>query len=152
MPGVLAQFVGERNRHSDHEEQFLCALRAASDMDAIVASSGLFLGLPRAQKLEALYEDFCLRMNVLTMDSIAQGKLLYNQTVKLHMMQHTCQLAKFCNPRLLWAYRWEVLMQKMIRCASNCTRSTSSEQVGNKTMVCYKHVFLLMIRKSRDLL
>ena len=91
MPGVLAQLVAENSGHTDHEEHLLHALCASRDMDNIIASSGVFIGLPMVQKLKALYGDFCLHMNTLTVDSIAESKLLYNQTVKMHMIQHDCE-------------------------------------------------------------
>eukprot|EP00973_Karenia_brevis_P059001 8215299-Karenia_brevis.AAC.1 len=62
------------------------------------------------------------------MASIAQKKLLYNQTPKLHVLDHSCFMHGFCSLRLSWAYRWEALMAKMIACASACTRGTRSER------------------------
>eukprot|EP00973_Karenia_brevis_P008013 1086432-Karenia_brevis.AAC.1 len=79
MPRVLRQLVAEHSRHTDHEENLLCALTSARDMDDIVAKSAIFPGIRESYVLGHLYDDFCLHYNYLTMDSIAHKKLLYNQ-------------------------------------------------------------------------
>eukprot|EP00973_Karenia_brevis_P060793 8454502-Karenia_brevis.AAC.1 len=64
-------------------------------MEDIVAKSDIFLGIPESHVLGKLYNDFCLHYNCLTMDSIAQKKLLYNQTPKMHVLQHSCFMHGF---------------------------------------------------------
>ena len=150
MPKVLSQLVAENTRHTDHEKHLLCALEAAANMEDIIQNHGIFIGLPMAEQLEKSYEAFCLHFNKLTVNSIARNQLLYNQCPKMHGVGHTCQFAKFCNPRILWAYRWESLMSKMITCASFCSRGTPTHQVGNKIMTNYKHIVLLMIQRWRE--
>eukprot|EP00973_Karenia_brevis_P079470 11028843-Karenia_brevis.AAC.1 len=60
MPGVLAQLVAEHSGHTDHEEHISCALTAARYVENIIANSSTIPGLPEAQKLGELYDEFCL--------------------------------------------------------------------------------------------
>ena len=150
FPKILSQLLSECSSHTEREDHLQAALDAAKGMEEVIQTQGVFPSREAAERLCDLFHQFVLHYNWLTSESIELAVLLFNQTPKLHMIFHTCALAIFCNPRILWTYRWETLMSKMIQSASRACAGTPTERVGNKVMENYKTVFLLMLKRHRQ--
>ena len=146
FPKILSQLLSDTER----EDHLQAALDAAKEMEEVIQTQGVFPSHEAATRLCDLFHQFVLHYNWLTSESIELAVLLFNQTPKLHMMFHTCELAIFCNPRILWTYRWETLMSKMIQSASRACAGTPTERVGNKVMENYMTVLLLMLNRMRQ--
>ena len=57
-------------------------------------------------------ERLLLRYNFLTRAALAEGRLLYNQVVKHHMLWHVAEQSKWLSPRSSWAYSYENIIGK----------------------------------------
>ena len=66
-----------------------------------------------------------------------QHKSLFNFTIKFHYLIHIALMAKFCNPRKLWCYAGEDLMQRGRQIIQYSVRGTPYWLVCTKVMKKY---------------
>lgn len=103
-------------------------------------------------KLLQDFELFHLSYDWLSKNALANDERLYGFSIKFHYTWHTCALAKYINPRLMWCYMWEDFMGKIITATKACLASTSPGQLGNKVLTNSLLVLFLNLTEARQLL
>ena len=67
------------------------------------------------------------------------GDMLFNLTVKAHLLAHILLRSGDLNPRRAWCFSGERLMLIMRRLAQSCVRGMKANDLGQKLMCKYRH-------------
>lgn len=110
------------------------ACDAITEVMSIVRTGPDFLSEEQSTRLLSKMDEFMSAYNYLCQSNLAEDKRLFGFTIKLHYAWHTCHLAKWINPRLLWCYQWEDFMGRLILAAKACLASTPVGLLGNKVI------------------
>ena len=86
-----------------------------------------------------------LGYNWLMQDALDRKLLLWGFTVKLHFLWHTCDLARFQNPRLIWCYPLEDFMGKIVGSAKGCIAGTPAHLIGKKVMENFRLILHIQL-------
>ena len=103
--------------------------------------NSLFLSEAQSNELLSSIEMVMLCYDWLMKKSLELNNCWFAWTVKLHYLWHTCEMAKYLNPRAVWCYPFEDFIGRVVLSAKACMCSTAAEFVGNKTLA---NVFLVL--------
>ena len=85
---------------TEHNEIRLATVKNLAEAHSIInLGNRCFLTAEEATRLVACVDNFLLMYNCLTHNSIAAGRLCYNQTTKFQYIIHRAQHARFLNPK-----------------------------------------------------
>lgn len=80
----------------------------------------------------------------------AQGRFLFNVTVKAHYLKHLGAFSFYLNPRLAWNYAGEDFMQKIKNLVQGSHKGTSAQNVASKVLDKYATGLDLVLRDFAD--
>ena len=80
----------------------------------------------------------------------AGGDMVFNVTVKSHMVAHIALRAGDLNPRRAWCFSGERMMLLMRRVAQSCCRGIEATELGRKMLSKYRYGLHLVLTDSAE--
>lgn len=130
---------------SECDTILLHTLNELCDVEMIIHTGPDFLSAAESRKLLQSMDNVMLGYNWLMKDALDRDLLRFGFTVKLHFLWHTCHLARFQNPRLIWCYPFEDYMGKVVQSAQGSIAGTAAPLMGNKVMSNFRLVLHLQL-------
>jgi len=147
---VLLQLCQEFNDGSELHLHRIESYKHLNRCYQIIMSNDTFLGEAAAHELLESVDAFSVHFYKLSCLAIDDGEFCYNITFKLHVMWHMCDMAKYLNPKAIWAYNFEDYIGKVAGSAAGCTRGTPIHKVGAKTMDNNRIALFLRLFRARE--
>ena len=113
-------------------------------MYKIIKNGDMFLTSSEADNILDAVERFLVHYNFLHKYWASRGKMLYNVTIKAHVLWHIAYDAKFLNPRSAWVYDFEDFVGKICKSAQACVAGTPMHLISEK--VCTNFVLVTELR------
>ena len=139
-PALLALWEEYMKPHLAVHRQIRLMLRANCRLEALLAEHKNEWALPTSAAIE--FEETCSTMLLLQTQLaehfLEDAEALFDITSKTHMLQEIAWLSKCLNPRLVWAFCGEDMMQKMQQIAQACTRGNTQGQTTIKMARHYR--------------
>lgn len=139
-PAITALWESKMNVHVATHRKIRLMLRANCRMEELLSEHKEDWALPAGAAVE--FENTCATMLLLQTQLaehfLQEGEALFDITSKTHMLQEIALMSKCLNPRLVWAFCGEDMMQKMQQIAQSCTRGNSQGQTTIKTARHYR--------------
>jgi hypothetical protein len=137
---AMCLVLRERGVHNRLDAHRLEAFEQLQRMYRIIAEGDMFLTAREAADILDAVERFLVHYNFLHKYWQSRGKLLYNITIKAHILWHIAYDARYLNPRSAWVYDFEDFVGKIMKCAKACVAGTPMHLISHK--VCMN--FLLV--------
>lgn len=139
-PGLLALWEDKMNPNLAIHRQVRLMLRANCRMEEILSENKDEWVLPASAAVE--FEETCRTMLLLQTQLaehfLQESEALFDITSKTHMLQEISLMGRCINPRLVWAYAGEDMMQRMQQIAMQCTQGNSQGQTTIKMARHYR--------------
>ena len=128
-------------RGDDKHEAILLGLEMSWQMDEILNDHPTAFTLPPGayEKFKACGLVFLSQFNFLAQSYNTDGDMVFNVTVKCHMLCHIILRSHELNPRRVWCFSGERFMAIIRKLTQSCVRGTSSPDVAYKMMTKYRH-------------
>ena len=125
----------------DKHEAILLGLEMTWQMDQILNDHPTTFTLPREayEKCKACGLVFLSQFNFLAQTYNTDGDLVFNVTVKCHMLCHIILRSHELNLRRVWCFSGERFMPITRKLTQSCVRGTSSSDAAYKIMTKHRH-------------
>ena len=134
LVSVMLDLLKRWDNNSDHHGHRIMAFHYLDSIYSIILQSGPFLDDVTYMSLRESADLFLEHYDWLCKNALAAGQRRYNITFKTHAFWHLIDLAKYLNPRALWAYAFEDYMGKLVKSAKRCSAGTKANLVGRKVL------------------
>ena len=141
---VLSEIMEGVDSGSDRDGHRLAAAKALLGMYAVFADAGMFLTSAQADSALAFVETYFEHHAWLVRHALGQNRLLYNVVAKTHYLWHIAHMARWMNPRFIWAYDAESFMHLVVAASKACAAGSPITLVGNKVMENFSLCFELV--------
>ena len=140
------------NEHLAVHRKVLIMLKANCRLEEILAEHKDEWALPAGPAIE--FEETCATMLLLQTQLaehfLQESEALFDITSKSHMLQEISLMAKCINPRLVWAFCGEDMMQRMQQIAMACVQGNTQGQTTIKMARHYRLGLHYLFKRLHD--
>ena len=145
---VLHDICQAYNTGSRRGQHRLFVLQALCSIYDCCFKHDLFIPINEALEMRQMCDRLLVHYNWLCKHAVAEDRLCYNITVKHHMLWHICDMSRFLNPKVVWAYEFEDFVGTVITPAKANMHGTPLRLVGTK--VQQNWLLVLQLRLCRQ--
>ena len=131
------------SRKAEHRHRVLSNL---ASFYKIIVDGDMFLNEEDAHRLVVHADRVLLHNNWLLQEALASNNLKWPFMFKHHLLWHIADLAKYLNPRFVWAYCYEDFLGDVVKSAKACLAGTTMSKIGNKVIENYMLVLEVTVR------
>lgn len=151
-PGLVSLWENKMNEHLAVHRKVLIMLKANCRLEEILAEHKDEWALPAGPAIE--FEETCATMLLLQTQLaehfLQESEALFDITSKSHMLQEISLMAKCINPRLVWAFCGEDMMQRMQQIAMACVQGNTQGQTTIKMARHYRLGLHYLFKRLHD--
>ena len=139
IPAVLYAWGKVCDETDEGHQAVTLALKMNAKMDAVIDEypGAIFLPRQAARELKAAAFLFLNQLNFLADMYNTAGDMLFDVTMKGHMLAHACIRAGDINPRRTWCFSGERAMLMVRQLGQSCCRGIRAPEIGKQLLTKY---------------
>jgi len=136
---LLKAFEVHMNKDSAVDKQILVALKLSVRFETLLDENQMEYVLPDKAHKEFVKVTFgfCQVYSAIAHHFHSRKVPLFNFTIKFHLLLHVALVSKWVNPRKVWCYAGEDMMDKIKHVVMSCVAGTGPQLVISKCMKKY---------------
>ena len=140
--------IASERRDNEFDRRLASCLLAVDRLIDIIDDAGMFLTSAEHSELTVALGHFNGHYAWLNKWAEAQDRLLFNITIKFHMIVHLVASAQFLNPRYFWCFRGEDYVGKVSALAASVSMGVGIIALSQKVVMKYRHWLHLRLTRG----